>query len=275
MPTDVRHFWNVRDGITEIKGILFHGDRIIIPTDMRPAMLKVLHEGHMGMEKTKARARVVLYWPNMGKDIQHMVAKCPACLRFRKENEKEPLKQHPIPARPWQTVAADIMSFKGRDYILVVDYYSKYPEVALLQNKTASSVVTHMKSIFARHGIPEKLICDNMPFASRQFRAFADLWGINVETTSPTYAQSNGEAERFVQTVKQMFRKIEDNDEDPYIALLQYRNAPVAGVPYSPAEMLMSRRLRDKLPTTRELLMPKVVHPTSQLRKEKRRQKQC
>ncbi len=111
VPTDVRHFWNVRDGIPKMKGILFHGDRIIIPTAMRPAMLRVLHEGHMGMEKTKARARVVLYWPNMGKDIEHMVTKCPACLRFRKGKKKEPLKQHPIPARPWQTVAADIMSF--------------------------------------------------------------------------------------------------------------------------------------------------------------------
>ncbi len=104
---------------------------------------------------------------------------------------------------------------------------------------------------------------------------FADLWGINVETMSRTYAQSNGEAERFVQTVKKCSaRLLEDGVEDLYIALLQYRNAPVAGVPYTPAEVPMSRRLRDKLPTARELLIPKVVHPTFQLRKEKRRQKQ-
>ncbi len=84
---------------------------------------------------------------------------------------------HEIPTRPWQNIAADMMTYKGRDYILVGDYYLKYPEVALLRKKTAGDIANNLKSIFARHGIPEKIICDNMPFTSKEFRAFAEEWG--------------------------------------------------------------------------------------------------
>ncbi len=95
-----------------------------------------------------------------------------------------------------------------------------------------------------------------------------------METSSPTYAQSNGQAERFVQTVKQMFRKAEAENQDPYIALLHYHNAPVSGTSFSPAQMLMSRRLCDKLPTTSKLLKPEVIWPAKQLKERKATQKQ-
>ena len=73
------------------------------------------------------------------------------------------------------------LSFKGRDYLVAVDYYSKFPELALLENKTSECVIAHVKSISARHGIPEEIIADNQPFGSHAFRQFAKSWGIKVE----------------------------------------------------------------------------------------------
>jgi hypothetical protein len=80
--------------------------------------------------------------------------------------------------RPWQKVGADIFSLYGKDYLLLVDYYIKYPEVNLLSGKNAASV--HLKSIFSRHGIPEEIVADNMPFNSVEMRRFAGKWNCHT-----------------------------------------------------------------------------------------------
>ena len=90
------------------------------------------------------------------------------------------------------------------DYLIVADYYSKYIDVQQLRDKTSSSVINAMKYMFATHGIPEEIISDNMPFASREIQAFANEWGF---TTSPGYPKSNGFAERNVQTIKNLLMK--------------------------------------------------------------------
>ena len=112
-----------------------------------------------------------------------------------------------------------------------------------------------MKSIFARHGIPEELISDNMPYNSKEFKQFANDWGFKLTTSSPTYPQANGLSEKAVQTIKRILKKT----SDPYIGLLEYRNTPVTGMTYSPSQLLMSRATRTKIPVAQELLKPKVA----------------
>ena len=85
---------------------------------------------------------------------------------------------HDIPDGRWQKIAMGIMTYHGRDYLVVVDYYSRYPEVSLLPYKTGSSIITHTKSICARHGIPEEIVSYNMPFGSRAFKDVVYEWGI-------------------------------------------------------------------------------------------------
>ena len=135
-----------------------------------------------------------------------------------------------------------------------MDYYSKFIETSMMANKTAPTVIIHLKSIFARHGIPEQLISDNMPFNSTEFKKFAKDWGFQTITSSPRYPQSNGMSEKAVQTVKRILKKA----KDLYIALLECRNTPVTGMTYSPSQLLMNRTTRTKLPTAREELHPKL-----------------
>lgn len=124
--------------------------------------------------------------------------------------------------------------------MLVVDYYSKFIEIALLTSHTAEKVVPHFKSMFARHGIPEVVMTDNgPPFSSTSSKEFAREYHFHHATCSAYYPQSNGEAERAVETVKALLRQ----NEDPYLALLAYRSTPIKRG-YSPTELLMSRRLR-------------------------------
>ena len=115
-----------------------------------------------------------------------------------------------------------------------------------------------MKSVFARHGIPDQVIADNVPFASRECLQFARDWGFQITTSSPHYPQSSGMSERAIQTVKNLLRKAGDEGKDPYISLLEYRNTPVSGMQESPAQLLMSRMLQSKLPTAASLLQPKI-----------------
>lgn len=129
-----------------------------------------------------------------------------------------------------------------------------------MHDKTAGTIVTHMKSIFARHGIPEELISDNMPYNSKEFKQFANDWGFELTTSSPTYPQSNSLSEKAVQTVKRILKKT----SDPYIGLLEYRNTPVTGMTYSPSQLLMSRTTRTKISVAPELLKPKIATKVKQ-----------
>jgi hypothetical protein len=256
LPAELRKFHSISADIHEVDGVLLHDGAIIIPSALQPQMLAWLHEGHQGREKCKALARSTLFWFGMAKDIDCYVDKCSVCLSHRRMQQREPLLPHDVPDRPWQKLGADIFTLFGKDYLLVVDYFSKFPEVCLLSGKSASAVIVQFKSVFSRHGIPETLIADNMPFDSYEMRQFATNWNFQIITSSPHYAQSNGQAERCIQSVKSLLIKAEESGADPYIALMQYRATPLAGLDYSPSQLLFGRKLRTKLPATAASLQP-------------------
>ena len=267
---DCKPFFNDRDEMTVMNGILFKGQRIIIPREMRPEMMKKLHESHMGIVKTKQRARDIMYWPGISSDIEEMIGHCETCKTFQKSNQAEPLKSHHIPDRAWCKVSADLFEFGGQTYILGVDYYSKYPVVRELTRQTTKEVVKVMKSWFSEQGTPETLMTDNGPcFNSREFKIFANDWEFTHITSSPRYAKSNGQIERTVQTVKNFMKKCRDWEK----ALLEYRNTPLDGVGYSPAQLLMSRRTSSFLPVAPSLLMPE-AHRSVQPELKKRQMTQ-
>lgn len=129
--------------------------------------------------------------------------------------------------------------------------------------------MTNLKSIFARHGIPEVFISDNGPqYSSSLFATFSREYKFNHITSSPRYPQANGEAERAVKAIKAML----DKCSDPYLGLLAYRTTPLENG-YSPAELLMGRKLQSTLPVIKSLLMPKAPPFESLLQKEEKRRR--
>ena len=150
---------------------------------------------------------------------------------------------------------------------MLVDYYSRYIETAKLANESSTEVISHTKSIFARHGIPQEVVSDNGPqYSSIQYKKFSTEYGFLHTTSSPRFPQSNGEAERAVKTVKNLLKKA----EDPYMAMLTYRSTPLSSG-FSPAELLMNRRLRANLPIVQSQLQPSV--PDFSLLKAKEEEK--
>lgn len=147
----------------------------------------------------------------------------------------------------------NLLYFNGATYLLVVDYFSRYPEITKLTTTTSASVVMALKTIFARHGIPETVVSDNGPqFASGEFNNFAKKYSFSHITSSPHFPQSNGQAERTVQTIK----KILTEAEDPSMAMLVYRSTPYSWCSRSPVELLMGRHIRSNIPQVKAQLIP-------------------
>uniref|UniRef100_A0A8C5M1Z9 Gypsy retrotransposon integrase-like protein 1 n=1 Tax=Leptobrachium leishanense TaxID=445787 RepID=A0A8C5M1Z9_9ANUR len=267
-------FWQCKHLLRMEDALLLLGDKIVVPQNARRKILDSLHECHQGIQRTKMQARMILFWPSMSKDIQHMVETCKICASHQPANQKELLLSHTIPHLPWQKLAADIFEWRGASFLVVVDYFSKYPEVLKLSDKSALSVIGKLKETFSRHGIPTEIICDHVPFASAEVKDFAAKWGIKFTHSSPGYPQSNGLAERTVKTIKLVLQEAWESGVDPHIGLLELRNTPVTGMAYSPAQLLMGRVLRTKLPVVAAALQPRIPqHAHQQLRKLQRRQK--
>ncbi len=201
----------------------------------------------------KARAATAVWWPGINKEIVNKVQQCPECAK-NQVPAKEPLISTPLPDYPWQMAGVDLFELNNKQYLLLVDYFSRYPEVRELKSTTSKVIIQHLKSLFSHHGIPEILRSDNGPqFSSLEFAKFASTYEFQHTTSSPRFPQSNGQVERFVKTMKAMMSK----SEDPYLALLSYRSTPLPWCSLSPAELCMGRKIRTTIPQSNQLLIPK------------------
>ena len=103
VPPEVQNLWNIRDELHVAEDIIFVGEKVLIPAKLRQQMLRLVHESHMGAEKFKARARTVMYWAGMSKDIEDEVSKSSVCMKYQKSHHREPILLHDIPDGRWQT----------------------------------------------------------------------------------------------------------------------------------------------------------------------------
>jgi hypothetical protein len=248
VPSSAMPFHSYRHELSFEDGLLFKGSKLIIPKSMQKDMLERIHASHQGIVKSKALARESIFWPGLSSQIEDMIKRCPTCQSTRKNKPKEPLKPQEIPEIPWQKVGIDLFKFQQKEYVLCVDYYSKFPDIAYLPDTTSATLVSALKTIFARFGIPAEIVSDNGPqLASREFKNFTKSCNIKHTTSSPGYPQSNGQAERHIQTVKNLLLKAYESGGDPNLCLLGYRNSPLEGINKTPAQLLMSRRLNSQL----------------------------
>lgn len=261
LPIEVRPYWNVRGELTLSKGLIVKGTALLIPKQMRHEMLTRLHYSHSGVTKTQLKAKDVVYWPNINNHIADIVSKCETCITYAKNYRSEPLMPHEVPSLPWEKVGTDIFQIGNAFFLLVVDYFSKYPELVKLTSTKSEQVIRHLKEIFSRHGIPKVVFSDNATqFQSRFFDHFTEVWGFEHHTSSPNYPQSNGMIERAIQSVKDLLKKCKFDKTDPFLAMLEFRNTPLSSDLPSPVEILFSRKLRGIIPCQSSNLKPKLSY---------------
>lgn len=263
VPENVKKYWTFRDEFGVYENILFRGDRVVIPKELRQLTLKQAHLGHLGIQRTLSRARENVYWHGMNNDIQDYVKKCKACQYHQRDNYEEPIILNKVPERPWEIVATDIYQLHQKNYLVIADSYSGFFDFAVLGNLSSSSVIQELKKWFSTHGVPETLLCDEgTQLISRELKGFAEEWNFSIQTSSPYHKRSNGLAERYVQEAKNLISKCVADGTDIYLALLNNRNTP-RGKLGSPVQRLFGRRTKGILPTKFSLLKPKIIEGVS------------
>ena len=258
-------YYDERSSLIEADGLVYRGEQLVVPRSLRKDMLMQIHGSHIGIGGCVRRAREVLYWPGMSAQVRDYVSRCSTCQTFMPTQCREPLQPHELPSRPWEKVGGDLFELAGQTFLIMVDYWSNYFEIAELHKNTSVSVITQFKVQFARHGIPSVVMTDNgHEFASREFEEFAKTWKFEHITSNPRFPQSNGKAENAVKTCKALLMKARKDRQDPLLALLAWRNTPSEGFNTSPVQRLMGRRTRTLLPTTHSLLEPTIDKQTAQ-----------
>ena len=119
-----------------------------------------------------------------------------------------------------------------------------------IHSMTSRVLVKLLTEIFSQFGSPKSIVSDGgTQFTSQEFKEFTKYWQIDHYMSSPRNPQSNGLAERFVQTIKSSIIKTLQAGEGIETALLAYRSTPLSAELSSPAELLNSRKFRSRLPT--------------------------
>ena len=155
-----------------------------------------------------------------------------------------------MPPRAWQTIGTDLFYFDDDEYLLISDYYSKFPFVRKIpQGRSRSKTVADLtKQISSEQGIPHVVRSDNGPHFHWHYSQYAEEYGFIHVTSSPNYPRSTGFIESQVKIVKTTLKKVKGSNADPNIALLCLRATPVHNKLPSPAELLLGRPVQDDLP---------------------------
>ncbi|XP_053605087.1 uncharacterized protein K02A2.6-like [Plodia interpunctella] len=261
--SDLHPYWLKRAELSVQEDCILLGCRVVIPESLRQTTLQILHKTHSGIVQTKSLARSYVWWPRLNDDIESLVSGCKTCLEHR---HMPPKSTHEwiTPVRPWSRVHIDFAGpFQNKYFLILVDAYSRWPEIFMVNNTTSATVIRHLRLTFATHGLCEVLVSDNgTSFVSAEMEDFLRANNIRHITTAPYHPATNGLAERMVQTVKDKLKKLEPTTWDIKIPnlLLGLRVTPCTSTNRTPAELLMRRRLRTILDT---------IHPENIIAKKR------
>ncbi|XP_030855953.1 uncharacterized protein K02A2.6-like [Strongylocentrotus purpuratus] len=250
----------IKDELCIIGQCVLRGSRLVIPQAQRPKMVSLAHEGHLGIVGTKQNLRTKVWWPGCEKDAEKFVKTCHGCQITSRGNPPEPIRSTMLPTGPWVDVAVDFLGPlpTGESILVVVDYYSRYYEYAIMKSTTAEKTVKALAEIFGRHGLPVTLYSDNGPqFISEVFAEYMNITGIHHHRVTPKWPQANGEVERQNQSIVKRLRIAQAEGKDWKEALLTYvavyRASTHSTTGKSPAEVLFGRKIRTKLPQIQDI----------------------
>lgn len=158
---------------------------------------------HPGMVRMKETAHSYVWWPDMDKAIEQTVRHCSSCQQVCSVPSPTPMMPWMWPGGPWQRAHIDFAEKDKQYYLVVVDAYSKWPEIFLMRSTTAEATVNVLRTPFSKYGLISQIVSDNDPqFRSEELEHFMKMNGVKIVKVSPYHAESNGLAERMVQSFK-------------------------------------------------------------------------
>ena len=248
LPEILKPYWQYREDLAIEHSCITWKGRFFIPLSLRDTCLKALHNGHPGVSKMILRAQSSMYCPSITKHIAEYVHKCAPCQTISNSQQKEPAIPIEVPSRSWKLLGMDLFMHKSNWYLIVADYYSKYPYVMKMSATSSKNVISALSFCFSVLGTPEEIICDNTTyFTSRECKEFAEIWGFAITTSSPHYPKGHGFIKRQVQTIEKLFTRYDQDGINYQLALQELRATPIDCNLQSPAELLFGRQLKTTL----------------------------
>ncbi|KYN20078.1 Uncharacterized protein K02A2.6 [Trachymyrmex cornetzi] len=243
----VEHYKKRIDCISVVSNSLLLGDRVIIPKSMQPDILSSLHKGYPGIRRMKQLAREFVYWPKLSEDIEHLVQQCNVCALTKKLPIKVPISPWPM-KKPLERMHLDFAGpIEGQYLLIFVDAYSKFIEVMTTPTISSSRTVELCREVFSRYSPPDILVSDHgTQFTADIFTQFCKEMQISHILTAVNHPQSNGRAERMVDSVKRAIAKNPSNwKKELQDFLYSYRYTPCTAAPEgkSLAEIFFGRRI--------------------------------
>ena len=123
---NIRPYFKHRDELSIHDGLVYRGERVLIPQALRPAMREEILSSHIGIQACLRRARECIFWPAMNAEIKDYISECEICQGYSRNQQKESLLPVEIPHCPWQIVSTDLCEWNGdynipysRGYIVV------------------------------------------------------------------------------------------------------------------------------------------------------------
>ncbi len=251
--TALQPFHSRRHELSVHQGCVLWGIRVIIPSKLCKPVLDELHEGHMGIVKMKSVARSYMWWPGIDKDIETQAKSCTGCQQVQHMPTPAPVHPWVWPSAPWRRIHLDFAGpFLSQMFLIVVDAYSKWPEIIQMNSTTGEATIRAVRKLFATYGLPTSVVTDNGPqFICEDFEHFLKMNGVKHILSAPYHPATNGQAERVVQAFKRAMKaatsdtgSIQKRCEQ---FLLMYRSAKHCTTGESPAKLFLGRELRTKL----------------------------
>lgn len=241
------------------KEVLLRKDRIVVPQVLRETVIMLTHIGHPGREKMKRRIRAAVWWPGIDADVEKFCKECVECQLVAPFDKPEPLRIRELPTASWVHLSGDFLGPLPNGYYLfvLVDLYSRYVIVEPMTRTTSADVISVLKGIFTRMGLPFVLTFDNARnFSSQELSDYCVDNGIKLTHTTPYWPSANGEVERQNQSLLKVLRISKQRGTDWKEALqdylYMYSLTPHSVTNVAPAQLMFGRRFRDLIPHFRD-----------------------
>lgn len=245
---EIRPYYLKRNSLSTEDDRVYYGSRIVVPPSLQKSVLNSLHENHTGIVRMKASARAYVWWPGIDTSIENFVKSCSTCQGTQRVPKEIVVTTWPIAKYPMERIHLDFFYFEGKNFLIMSDAFSKYIDVKLMGLTTVNCLIDKLEEIFVVFGLPTQIVTDNgPPFFSHVFAKYCECHGIKLTKSPPYHPQSNGQAERAVQSVKTVFRKFCLGAEAKLSwprkinkFLIHYRNSPSTVTSKTPSEMIFS-----------------------------------
>ena len=192
-PDILTSFKHIKDELTVTNnGIILRRHRIVLPQALQQCAIDIAHETHLGLTKTKALIREKIWFPNIDAMVKTTLDRCLTFQALGRPGPPAPITPTTMPDGPWQTVHVDFYGPlpTGEYLLVVVDRYSRFPEVEIVHSTRASTVIPKLDKIFAVRGIPTLLKSDNgPPFNGEEYQRYLTALGIKAIFSTPKWPQ--------------------------------------------------------------------------------------